>query len=179
VRFDDPRAGHVLKTNTCAYGGDVVPITAVSVKYDGRQGKIIIRKGLPLAVAHAVTVHKSQGMSLDAVCVRVTEFWDSGQAYVAMSRCRTLRGVTITGGLRKEVFFCDLRALDEYHRMRTTEPIPLSYYNNAPHVAPVAIDNYAQDPFLAHPAPPLYVPDSDPGSSGGEDEDVMNAPEWG
>nr|MBP7992195.1 AAA family ATPase [Candidatus Magasanikbacteria bacterium] len=52
---------------------------------------------VPLRLAWAITVHKSQGMSLDAAYMDLTESFVPGQGYVALSRVRALSGLHIAG----------------------------------------------------------------------------------
>lgn len=50
---------------------------------------------IPLKLGWAVTIHKSQGLTLDAVAIDAADAWDSGQVYVALSRARNLNGVIL------------------------------------------------------------------------------------
>lgn len=52
---------------------------------------------IPLRLAYAMTVHKSQGMSMDAAVIDLSRAFEYGQGYVALSRVRRLSGVYLTG----------------------------------------------------------------------------------
>lgn len=68
----------------------------------------------PLILGYAITVHKCQGLTLDKVRLSLGRIFASGQLYVALSRCRTLEGISLTRRLRAEDVELDPRVVAFY-----------------------------------------------------------------
>ena len=79
-----------------------------------------IRVQIPLKIAFALSIHKSQGMSLDSCFVDGSRIFAEGQLYVALSRCRSVSGLRVRN-LDPAKITASKDALDFYDHLRDPE----------------------------------------------------------
>lgn len=91
--FSKENGGPIVKTNTRR------TIIAEPMEWSIEDGGRVLARiaQIPLRLAWAITVHKSQGMSLDAAHMDLSDAFEYGQGYVAISRVRTLAGLSFSG----------------------------------------------------------------------------------
>jgi ATP-dependent exoDNAse (exonuclease V) alpha subunit len=91
-----------------------------SFEIDGKPKATIVQ--LPLRLAWAITVHKSQGISLDSAVIDLSQAFEYGQGYVALSRVRTLAGLHLLGWNERALeVHPDIRAQDAQFRAQSAE----------------------------------------------------------
>ncbi|XID74285.1 ATP-dependent RecD-like DNA helicase [Alkanindiges sp. WGS2144] len=83
----------------------------------------------PLVLSWAMTIHKSQGRTIDKVHLELGKgAFETGQTYVALSRCRTMEGLSFSRPLRINDVFTDIESTEFYRYLRTKSLF--NYKNN-------------------------------------------------
>lgn len=91
----------------------ISPMTWESFKYTVVHGETEKEKSgeftqFPLRLAYGITIHRSQGQTFDKSMISFQGgVFAAGQAYVALSRCRTLEGIYLLHPVKKEHFIVD------------------------------------------------------------------------
>ena len=98
VRFDDGLETFIMKHTW----------ENITMEYDSARNEMRrIVSGrftqYPLKPAYAITVHKSQGLSFDKAILDINEVFAAGQAYTAVSRLRSLGGLTLVSEISPDV----------------------------------------------------------------------------
>lgn len=92
-KFDDHTGLPIIKTRE----GDRILVQPMDWTIEDN-GRVLAKiSQLPLRLAWAITVHKSQGMSMDAAVMDLRAVFEFGQGYVALSRVRSLSGLHLLG----------------------------------------------------------------------------------
>ena len=106
--------GQVVVTDADGLSINVTPAEWTNSQYvlDDESGEIkqsIVGtfKQLPLRIAWAITIHKSQGLTFDKVIIDAGAAFAFGQVYVALSRCRTLEGISLESPIRPSSIYSD------------------------------------------------------------------------
>ena len=122
VKFDCVKVGQTAHqaSRFRAMYPNAVPVSRVEVSFlaRGKRGAEITRLQFPLTLSWATTIHKVQGLTLDAIVVNMkgTRF-NAGQIYVALSRVKSLSSLHIVNFNAKAIRKSDL-VDDEMTRLR-------------------------------------------------------------
>ncbi len=77
---------------------------------------------IPLRLAWAITIHKSQGLTFDKAIIDAQASFAHGQTYVALSRCRTLEGIILKSSIKDSSIINDNRVVSFNKNVEENEP---------------------------------------------------------
>ena len=108
VKFDNKRVGRNARLQSpfdlSGFGPDVVPITPVEVQFSPNDNNLTVtRKQFPLKLCWASTFHKVQGSTVNRIAISLEKGLRAGQAYVALSRSKTLDGIYVKKFSEKQI----------------------------------------------------------------------------
>jgi len=77
---------------------------------------------IPLKLAWAITIHKSQGLTFEHAVIDAEAAFAHGQVYVALSRCKTLEGLVLSTPIRPQSIISDYTVSDFTHQIEQNPP---------------------------------------------------------
>lgn len=97
--------------------GQVREITKMPFQLHSHNKLVITRKQIPLMLAYAISIHKSQGLSIDNLAIDFDGIFECGQAYVALSRATNLDTLYLKN-FNENIIRVDSEVVQFYNRLK-------------------------------------------------------------
>ncbi|KAJ8361820.1 hypothetical protein AAFF_G00418700 [Aldrovandia affinis] len=136
LQLDNPTAGQKFRRKIAGATDDLVYIERFEEQMSKRG---VVRRQFPMKLAFGCTAHKVQGMTMKSAVVCLKRVFESGMAYVALSRTTSLEGLRIIDFEEKKIY-ADPNVTTAMENMshasfRSTRPL-LHFVKSAEHAAP-------------------------------------------
>ena len=96
---------------------EIYNLERFSADYEYSKNFYVSRSQFPITLEWALTIHKTQGLSLEAVMIYLgKDIFEGGMAYVALSRATCLKNVFIIE-FEPSVLYANLKVIEEYNRL--------------------------------------------------------------
>ena len=112
-----------IKVKIDGYEHEIFPTSFKQRETFYENGKIIYKDILgveqyPVVLAYAITIHKSQGMTYKRIACNVSDCFETGQIYVALSRCTSMDGLYLLNTVDRKMLGVDTEILEFYKKER-------------------------------------------------------------
>lgn len=123
IEFDEALGYPIVRFNN----GNMATVTPDTWERRDDNRKLASMTQVPLKLAWAITVHKSQGMTLDAAIVNLSYTFAPGMGYVALSRIKSLDSLSLVG-LSKSALVVSPEAIAQNQKWSEEANIAASMY---------------------------------------------------
>ncbi len=123
------------------FSGHIITTEPEDWAFENTKGEIKATiNQIPLKLAWALTIHKSQGMTLDAAEMDLSKTFEVGQGYVALSRIKSIDGLRLMG-LNDIALQVDKRVIDTYKEIRKLSDLNVKKFKSFSKVEKEVMNN--------------------------------------